>query len=157
MENPFQILEQADVGGLSEFEFIPTSSVSVFPDISEGQIREQEIALLPGKEWLVGYAHPETLEFGEIPKESNAGWMYEKSLDGIYPYDSALVASAFNALAYVPVLVKVTDRRSGRRLLGSIREPMRISWTFRTDKLGTHSGYNFSFTGKHRSKAPFLI
>lgn len=157
IQNPFEVLDQADHGGLHEFSFIPVSFVADFPPIINDQIIEQNIALSPGRNWYQGYARPTTLQYEEIPEQKKHGLIFRKSVKGIYPYDSVTVTKAFGTLYHVPLLLKITDRRGMRRLLGTPEEPMRFVGTYKSNGIGGFAEFIFSFNGSHRIKSPSLV
>lgn len=153
----FERFNRVVVGGVDRFQFVPIDWVQDFPSINALRISELDINLLPGKEWLNGFSPYGTLEYQDQPKNIGASTYRSKELSGIIPGDNTGTAENLYRNRYRKFLIKTVDKDGQRRLLGSIKEPMRLSFDFKTGQLGGVKGWAYSFYGNHRTPSPYLL
>lgn len=152
----FQSFNRVVVGGVDRFQFVPIDWVQDFPSISALLVSELDINLKPGREWLEGFSPMGTLSYSDIQKSTNGSSYREKDLTGIIPGDQTGTAENLFSNRYRKFLVKTVDNDGRRRLLGSIKEPMYLSFDFKTGELGGVKGWTYSFYGNHRMPSPYL-
>lgn len=153
----FQSFQRVVVGGVDRFQFVPIDWVQDFPAVNALSISELDINLIPGKEWLDGFSPFGTLEYTDQPKTIGASQYRSKELTGIIPGDIIGTAENLYRNRYRKFLIKTVDKDGRRRLLGSLKEPMRLSFDFKTGQLGGVKGWTYSFYGNHRMPSPHLL
>lgn len=141
-------------GGLRSFRFVPRSWILGYPPIINNKITG-EVTLLPGREWLTGYATAETLAFEENGKDSPNGVYYDQSIPGFAPGDHEDLLDLIQSMEGNEFVALVVDARGQTRLVGGYGYPLKFisdysSGTMRSDG----KGFSYEFTSQCPFRAP---
>ena len=135
------------MGGVNFFQFIEIDNILTIPRQISGEIGI--ISLKDEKEWLAGYATPNTLEMNITPQEDDHGTIYNIVLSGEYPSPGAAMLEIFRSMLNKKYMVLAKNSSGKTRALGSDEEPLQFSFSEKSGKVASdRPAVAFSFTGK---------
>lgn len=149
--------EADNISGIISVSFIDVNDIVLIPDQVNHIIVESGILLRTGAAWLNLYGTPESIVFSCPPEETNAGTIYNPSLTLKYPGESSAVTAALEDMRRRPVLLTIEDANLMKKLLGEIRNPMRMQFTpVKPGETAGYNGYEITFTGRY-THTPYLL
>ncbi|MFZ4522998.1 MAG: hypothetical protein ACOYNC_14910 [Bacteroidales bacterium] len=115
----------------------------------------RSVTLKNGKSWQELYFTPGTAEFGEKPKENDAGDLIEQSLKFIFPGEDSSNLFSFDALQGRPVLVKIEVSSGVIKLMGDLENGAKLSVGFQISQKA--SGSQMELSSLATGRACYLL
>lgn len=138
--------ESENMGGNFRFYLVPVHYVDgELPEATDG-VLSTSIPLVSGKKWFRWYGTLDTLAADSDLKNSNAGDYHENSLEMFVPGDELSWRQMFQDMRQMGFLLMREDNNGNFKLLGSLEEPIRFRYRFRSgDKSTDLRGYEVEF------------
>jgi hypothetical protein len=149
--------EADNMSGVIEISFLDVNDIVFIPAQVKHLITENGILIRSGSSWLTLYGTPESILFSCPPEDTSAGVIYNYSLTLRNPGEDPNVIAAFEDMARRPMILTIEDSNSVRKILGEIRNPMRMKYN--QVKPAESAGYNGSeitFSGIY-THTPYLL
>ncbi|MBW6490841.1 MAG: hypothetical protein K0B15_06550 [Lentimicrobium sp.] len=140
-----QITEMDNQGGNLLFFYIPVTDVVSIPISSGGSVLN-DITLLQGAEWFLGYSTKDTLSLESEMITNEQGSYYQHAVKGFYPKPPPALIKYFDSIRHQKFILLVMDSNNRIRIIGSLAQP--CSFTF-SEITGSRAqdlpGVNFGF------------
>ena len=144
-----------NLGGLNAFKIVSAKAVTSLPSVVNGAIQHQ-LTLLPGHRWLSVYCTEFTMNYKEVPIDSEHGAAFKKTLTGKTPKDRAELTQLFNEMKDQGFIIDYTDNNGQRKLVGSPQEPMYFKPALDTKaEMAQRNEHELVFEGEGIDKSPF--
>jgi hypothetical protein len=149
--------EADNISGIVEVLFIDVNDMVLLPEQVGHIIDESQIILRTGINWLNLYGTPESIALTFDAENTPAGTIYNTRLALRYPRENTTIIAAMEDMARRAMLIAVTDGNNLKKLLGDVKNPMRM--LFAPVKPGEASGYNgyeLIFEGRY-THTPYIL
>ena len=143
-----------NLGGVYFFRFIPKTDVSSISEPINGKVCEP-VALIPGARWFDFYGTEGTKSLKEDQQQSDQGDYFRIKLSGSTPKVRTDVSNTLFDMKDQEFIVDCIDNNGHRKLLGTIKEPLRFSFVSDTGNAAQNkNAYAFEFTADLSKLSP---
>lgn len=145
-----------NIPGLSQVLYIDVRDVVSVPRPDADRIIQSDITLEAGAAWKALPCTQDTVGYTEGMERNTQGETTTQRITGSLPKATPLRVNELNRMKSGRYLVLGKDMDGQQRLLGTLKNPARFSWSHSTGN-GQDDGNKFdiTFSAQHRDSAPY--
>ncbi len=144
-----------NTGSLAKLHMIPVEDVVSIPD-PEDYVVVDPVVLDIDCMWYTMQFTQDTPGFEESENKSKSGSFFNINLDGFIPGHNPVLTSILCEMRHRKWIIIATDHDGQKRLIGSLKNPVRFKWKFNTgNKTSGRKGYDFTFYNQAKNPPYF--
>jgi hypothetical protein len=134
-----------NTGSLTTIHFVPVEDVLSIPAPVDYTVSDP-VVMAVDKNWYTAEVTQDTPGFSEKEFKGKEGSGLNVLVEAFIPGHNPTITSILNGMRYRRFLLIVKDQEGQKRLLGSLKNPMRFKWEFDTgNKAASLKGYKITF------------
>ena len=148
-------LKEENISGLAYLDFAPVSDVDSIDRPWQEEI-SQAVVFNPTKSFFRLAFSQETGKFSSPEEKNPSGSLHKAEVVGFTPLMRMATAAIFSEMREDLFVVVVTDNNGNKRLVGTLEEPLRFSFSESTESsYGVRQGYAWAFRRDLKNAPPY--